>query len=149
LLGYGAGAAAAMLLGTSAANASYAFAAFRRRANPFTLGVASGDPQPDGVVLWTRLAPEPFAFASCQKWHSGFFTAYDHMAEEELDLVVHLGDYIYEYGTKRNVRGVDLPSVFDHEAYNLRLYRLRYTLYRRTWYSFTSTRYRVCCKHAC
>ncbi len=28
---------------------------------PFTLGVASGDPLPDGVVLWTRLAPEPLA----------------------------------------------------------------------------------------
>ncbi len=26
---------------------------------PFTLGVASGDPLPDGVVLWTRLAPDP------------------------------------------------------------------------------------------
>lgn len=29
------------------------------RAYPFTLGVASGDPLPDGVVLWTRLAPDP------------------------------------------------------------------------------------------
>lgn len=29
--------------------------------NPFTLGVASGDPSPDGVVLWTRLAPDPLA----------------------------------------------------------------------------------------
>ena len=29
--------------------------------DPFTLGVASGDPLPDGVVLWTRLAPEPLA----------------------------------------------------------------------------------------
>jgi alkaline phosphatase D len=28
---------------------------------PFTLGVASGDPWPDSVVLWTRLAPEPLA----------------------------------------------------------------------------------------
>ena len=28
---------------------------------PFTLGVASGYPLPNGVVLWTRLAPEPFA----------------------------------------------------------------------------------------
>ncbi|GHF32729.1 alkaline phosphatase [Streptomyces mashuensis] len=28
--------------------------------NPFTLGVASGDPLPDSVVLWTRLAPRPF-----------------------------------------------------------------------------------------
>ena len=27
--------------------------------NPFTLGVASGDPRPTGVVLWTRLAPDP------------------------------------------------------------------------------------------
>ena len=27
--------------------------------NPFALGVASGDPSPTGVVLWTRLAPEP------------------------------------------------------------------------------------------
>jgi hypothetical protein len=26
---------------------------------PFTLGVASGDPSPDGMVLWTRIAPEP------------------------------------------------------------------------------------------
>src|ERR671918_762858 len=33
----------------------------RFRSNPFTLGVASGDPEPDGVVLWTRLAPEPLA----------------------------------------------------------------------------------------
>ena len=29
------------------------------RSDPFTLGVASGDPRPDGVVLWTRLAPDP------------------------------------------------------------------------------------------
>src|SRR5436190_6538206 len=31
------------------------------RSYPFPLGVASGDPAPDGVVLWTRLAPEPLA----------------------------------------------------------------------------------------
>src|SRR5947207_6848055 len=31
----------------------------RFSASPFTLGVASGDPSPDGVVLWTRLAPDP------------------------------------------------------------------------------------------
>ena len=29
--------------------------------DPFTLGVASGDPAPDGVVIWTRLAPHPLA----------------------------------------------------------------------------------------
>src|SRR5204863_7251303 len=32
---------------------------FRFQKDPFTLGVASGDPLPDGVVLWTRLAPDP------------------------------------------------------------------------------------------
>ena len=31
----------------------------RFNGNPFTLGIASGDPEPDGVVLWTRLAPKP------------------------------------------------------------------------------------------
>src|SRR5438874_11615756 len=34
---------------------------FKFDKDPFTLGVASGDPLPDGVVLWTRLAPNPLA----------------------------------------------------------------------------------------
>lgn len=38
---------------------SRVFAQMAFQAYPFTLGVASGDPWPDGVVLWTRLAPEP------------------------------------------------------------------------------------------
>ena len=33
----------------------------RRLGDPFTLGVASGDPEPGGVVLWMRLAPHPLA----------------------------------------------------------------------------------------
>jgi alkaline phosphatase D len=37
-----------------------------------------------------------FALASCQHWESGHYTAYGHMANQELDLVVHVGDYIYE-----------------------------------------------------
>ena len=39
------------------------------RQDPFTLGVASGDPWPDGFVLWTRLAVDPVAdddSAACQ-----------------------------------------------------------------------------------
>jgi alkaline phosphatase D len=41
---------------------SLAFAAgWRADRDPFTLGVASGYPTPEGVVLWTRLAPEPLA----------------------------------------------------------------------------------------
>src|SRR5256886_12494970 len=34
---------------------------FKFDKDPFTLGIASGDPLPDGVVLWTRLAPDPLA----------------------------------------------------------------------------------------
>src|SRR5919106_1240554 len=53
----GSATAAYILLGRSATSASATppFAGY-----PFRLGVASGDPTPDGVVLWTRLAPHPF-----------------------------------------------------------------------------------------
>jgi len=180
-------------------------------ASPFTLGVASGDPSDDGVVIWTRLAPEPlegggmppdaidvrweiaeddgmrrlvkqgraravaqwahavhveaeglganreywyrfhagdatsrtgrtrtlpkakdevdrlrFAFVSCQHYETGFFTAYRHMATEDLDVVFHLGDYIYEGpgrdGLARKHRGVELATLDD--------YRNRYAQYR-------------------
>src|SRR5262245_17799029 len=33
----------------------------RWRADPFALGVASGEPTSDGFVLWTRLAPDPLS----------------------------------------------------------------------------------------
>src|SRR5439155_8569781 len=36
------------------------------------------------------------AFASCQNYQDGFYPAYRHLAEEAPDLVLHLGDYIYE-----------------------------------------------------
>lgn len=36
-------------------------------------------------------------FVVCQDFSNGFYTAYDHLAKEDVDLVVHLGDYIYEY----------------------------------------------------
>jgi alkaline phosphatase D len=179
--------------------------------NPFQLGVASGDPTSDGVVLWTRLATDPlngggmapesyevkwevaadegfrqivqsgtelatpqlghsihvelsglkpdtwywyrfhagdavsrigktrtmpsmdvmpeklkFAFASCQHYESGYFTAYDHMAKENLDLVLHLGDYIYEYaGMDNRVRKHHGPEITTLEHY-----RNRYAQYR-------------------
>jgi alkaline phosphatase D len=180
-------------------------------ANPFQLGVASGDPAPDGMVLWTRLAPDPlegggmptetfevswevarddamrdvvrkgvalatpqlghsvhveltglapdrwywyrfsvgdaqspvgrtrtmpqrqemperlrFAFASCQHYETGLFTAYQHMAAEELDLVVHLGDYIYEMaGQDKRIRKHAGPEITTLEEY-----RNRYAQYR-------------------
>ena len=36
--------------------------------------------------------------ASCAHWENGYFSAYRHMAAEHPDLVLFLGDYIYEYG---------------------------------------------------
>lgn len=179
--------------------------------DPFTLGVASGSPRPNGVVLWTRLAPNPlagggmepqpvnvvwevaedqafrrivrhgkasadpryahsvhveveglqpdhwywyrfmandaispigrtrtapapetaarmrFAFASCQQYEHGYFVAHRHMADEELDLVIFLGDYIYESSWGNNhVRRHDGP-----ETTTLEQYRNRYALYKR------------------
>src|SRR5207248_7884639 len=38
--------------------------------DPFTLGVASGDPSPDGAVLWTRLAPDPLHGSGMQRIRS-------------------------------------------------------------------------------
>jgi alkaline phosphatase D len=43
-----------------------------------------------------------FAFASCQNYEQGLFTAYEQMARDDVDLVFHLGDYIYEYAGKDN-----------------------------------------------
>jgi alkaline phosphatase D len=181
---------------------------------PFTLGVASGDPLPDGVVLWTRLAPDPlngggmgpdavpvewqiaaddrmqrvvqrgtelaraelghsvhaevgglepgreywyqfrvgdelspigrtktapaagaavdrlrFAFASCQNYEQGYFTAFRHLAQEELDLVVHLGDYIYE-GAGQPISPTRPRQHNGREPITVTDYRDRYALYK-------------------
>ena len=67
-----------------------------------------------------------FAIASCQHFEVGLYTAYQHMAEEDLDLVMHLGDYIYENPGRDNlVRkhvGGELLTIDD--------YRNRYAQYR-------------------
>jgi len=203
-LGWGSALAALPLLQS---RASAEDRPFSFPSNPFTLGVASGDPDSSSVVLWTRLAPKPldadggmgkenvplvwelaeneaftknlksdkviasadlghsvrvevnglaphrpyfyrfragdtvspvgrtqtmpdeksmpeklrFAFASCQHWEAGLFTAFDRMAKDELDLVVHLGDYIYERaGTARGVRKHEGPKLTALEHYRVR-----------------------------
>jgi alkaline phosphatase D len=84
----------------------------------------------------TRTMPLPgapasrlrFAFASCQHYEHGYFTAYDHLAAEAPDLVVHLGDYIYEaYGVPGRPRLHRDSSV---EIRTLDQYRARYALYK-------------------
>jgi alkaline phosphatase D len=180
--------------------------------NPFTLGVASGYPTPDGFTLWTRLAPQPFeaggglpsaavqvqweiahddrfrhlvqrgetraepvwghsvhvdvsglpagraycyrfrsgdalsptgrtrtapalesspsllriAVASCQHYEHGYFSAYRHMLNDDLDLIVHVGDYIYEgsWGPEK-VRKHTGP-----DPYTLDDFRIRHAVYK-------------------
>ncbi len=181
-------------------------------ADLFALGVASGDPRPDSVILWTRLAPRPldgggmpsgdvpvrwevatdegfgrvvaegvetapaalahsvhaeaggldparryfyrftagaetspvgrtrtapadgaevdrlrFVFASCQNWKDGYWPAWRHAAEEDPDLVVFLGDYIYETGI---TGGNGVRRHNSEEVRTLEGYRNRYGLYK-------------------
>src|SRR5690606_39371731 len=55
------GAAALGTLTATEARADTAPRGGSSMSDPFTLGVASGDPLPDSVILWTRLAPDPLA----------------------------------------------------------------------------------------
>ncbi|MEZ6045338.1 MAG: alkaline phosphatase D family protein [Planctomycetaceae bacterium] len=59
-----------------------------------------------------------FAFASCQHYESGYYTAYEHMLQQNPDLVVHLGDYIYEgKGNQKAFRshvGEEIKSLDDY-----------------------------------
>ncbi|WP_459557543.1 alkaline phosphatase D family protein [Lacunimicrobium album] len=193
---------------TSWANSAPTFSS-----DPFTLGVASGDPDDHSVVLWTRLAPSPlqpdggmgfddvevqwevaedegmksivcsgktiapqrlahsvhveptglkpdhwyyyrfqagdavspvgktrtmpsvdvmpeklrFAFASCQNWEAGLFTPYQQMVQDNLDLVFHLGDYIYEYAAGRNGK---VRTHHGDEINSLSDYRIRHAQYK-------------------
>jgi alkaline phosphatase D len=179
--------------------------------DPFSLGIASGDPWANSVVLWTRLAPDPlngggmparavpvkwevatdkrmqkvvakgtttakpeaghsvhvevsglqparwywyrftvdagaspigrtrtapamnarnermnFAFASCQHYETGYYTAYQYLAQDDLDLVLHLGDYIYEGApAKDRPRAHNSPEIKTVDDY-----RNRYALYK-------------------
>lgn len=65
----GAGKIAGLSLGLTIAQSVGAFevnAAPKFSSYPFTLGVASGDPLSDSVVLWTRLAPDPLNGGECR-----------------------------------------------------------------------------------
>ena len=187
---------------------------------PFTLGVASGDPEPTAVVLWTRLAPMPFdgghgmrgldevpvrwevatdaamtrvvrrgttstfdvwahsvhvearglepgreywyrfeagghvstigrtktapapggsvstlsfASVSCQAYDYGFFTSYPHIVADDPDFVLHLGDYIYEYGMSATAgnRNTKVPEVVQRAPRTLREWRATHALYKQ------------------
>lgn len=211
------------IVGASAGTAVLASAALAGPAGAtggvFRHGVASGDPLPDGILLWTRLTPteesqpgsgvgpevtvtwqvaaDPdfvtlaaqgtvatgpardhtvkvavsglapaatywfrFGYAdawsptgrtmtapeadadidrirlgvvSCSNWEAGYFTAYRHLAERgDLNLVVHLGDYLYEYGTGEFAAGGTVVRSVrpGHETLTLQDYRVRHALYK-------------------
>jgi alkaline phosphatase D len=82
----------------------------------------------------TRTAPAAdaaatlrFAIASCQRYDVGHYAAWRHVADAELDLIVFLGDYIYEYATKKDA----VRPLEGGEAFTLEQYRARYATYKR------------------
>ncbi|MFD8697548.1 alkaline phosphatase D family protein [Kitasatospora purpeofusca] len=208
---------AAVAVGAQALNIRTAHAEPVRR-DPFLLGVASGDPLPDAVVLWTRLVADPFDAAAmgprsvpvswevaadpgfrrtvrrgvavaeagrghsvhvdvrglqpgrdywyrfragrhlspagrtrtapaagahpgrlrlgvvnCQDWQNGYWPAYTALAAEDLDAVVHLGDYIYETDPRsqypdRLHTTPETPGI--DQLLTLADYRARHALYK-------------------
>ena len=82
-------------------------------------------------------AVEAFSLAvcSCSNYPQGYFNAYRDIAQADIDVVMHLGDYIYEYaqGVYANPYVVDSLGravVPEHEILVLEDYRQRYGLYR-------------------
>jgi len=78
-------------------------------------------PAPGALVARLRLA-----YASCQRWEHGYYSAYRHMRDENLDLVMFLGDYIYEYPNAG--QAVRKPS--GNWVLTLDDYRQRYALHK-------------------
>ena len=87
------------------------------------------------MVGRTRTAPAPdaavaalnFAIASCQRWDVGHYSAWRHIAAENLDLVMFLGDYIYEYPSTSKSLGATESST---KVRTLAQYRARYALHK-------------------
>ncbi|MDG5499489.1 alkaline phosphatase D family protein [Marinobacter sp. BGYM27] len=101
---------------------------------------AAGKTSPTGT---TRTLPAgdvsevSFAVMSCANYPAGYFHVYAEAAKEEkLDAVIHLGDYIYEYGAggyateDAEALGRTLPADNSNELLTLADYRKRYALYR-------------------
>ncbi len=71
------------------------------------------------------------AFVSCSQYEHGYFTAYRRLAEDEPDLVLHLGDYQYEYA--KGVYTIPGGNPRDHEGpetVTLANYRQRHAQYK-------------------
>ena len=88
-------------------------------------------------TLPTSTSKVSFAVCSCSNYPAGYFYVYREMAKQNVDVVIHLGDYIYEYGadgyaTEDAVKlGRTLPADNNKEIIKLDDYRKRYALYRK------------------
>jgi alkaline phosphatase D len=87
----------------------------------------------------TRTAPESgienlrFAVMSCSNYQDGYFNAYrDVVNKNDVDAIIHLGDYIYEYGISDFSPGTDTSRLHDpeNEIISLEEYRLRHSQYK-------------------
>jgi alkaline phosphatase D len=87
------------------------------------IGRAATLPAPGAALERLR-----FGFVSCSNYEHGYFSAYRHLADENPEFVLYLGDYIYEYIERRR------PVVRRHsdgiEAATLPTYRNRHAQYR-------------------
>ncbi|MFF3963288.1 alkaline phosphatase D family protein [Streptomyces griseorubiginosus] len=95
----------------------------------------------DSPAARTRTAPAAdatvtnlrFGVVSCANWEAGYFSSYRHLAARgDLDAWLHLGDYIYEYGTgEYGTRDtVVRPHAPTHEILTLADYRIRHGKYK-------------------
>ncbi|MDQ0683183.1 alkaline phosphatase D [Streptomyces achromogenes] len=85
-------------------------------------------PAADAAVTGLR-----FGVVSCANWEAGYFSSYRHLAARgDLDAWLHLGDYIYEYGTGQyGARGAVVRQTSPtHEILTLADYRTRHGLYK-------------------
>ena len=91
------------------------------------LGQRSGvGPHAHGAGAGRAGAALEFAIASCQRWDIGHYAAWRHAAAESLDLLMFLGDYIYEYASSRR----PLRAQSAGAAVQLDQYRARYAQYK-------------------
>ncbi|MEU9527548.1 alkaline phosphatase D family protein [Streptomyces sp. NPDC048210] len=107
----------------------------------FRFSVADGKEGVLSPVGRTRTAPAAgtsvpgirFGVVSCANWEAGWFSPYRHLAARaDLDAVLHLGDYIYEYasGSYPTQDTVVRPHAPLHEIVSLADYRLRHATYK-------------------
>ncbi|MFC9239502.1 alkaline phosphatase D family protein [Streptomyces decoyicus] len=74
-----------------------------------------------------------FGVVSCANWESGYFSPYRHLAARtELDAVLHVGDYLYEYksGEYPEFKYVVRPHTPAHELLTLTDYRMRHGVHK-------------------